>query len=290
MVGKMPIPSYVVLRELRKLHLRRFQEPIDEELRGWNWDRPPLRPRTYLGLSVSEVASYCPTKRDTWLRRVAKVPSEGNETLKIGLLVHELIHETIKRVRKYLAVNENPLDVYRDVVEEVVGATEIPECIKDWAIRLVKHIAIQLIAEASWSSVGDGVNPWLSWISEVRVDGSLLGLSKNLRVDALTGSNIVVDFKLSKPYENHKLMITAYAMALEANLEVPVDYGLIIYINGVGNSLNIKAEPLYISSYLRKDFIDARDEVIDMILSEREPPKATSCNPACPFKSYCGVA
>lgn len=290
MVSDIPIPSYVVLRELRKLHIRRFQEPIDEELRGWNWDRPPLRPRAYLGLSVSEVASYCATRRDTWLKRVVKASPGSNDTLKVGLLVHELIHKTIKHVRKYISVNENPWDAYRDVVEEVIGTAEIPESIKDWTTQLVKYIAIQLIAEASWSSVGDGINPWLSWISEVRVDGSLLGLSKNLRVDALTGSNIAVDFKFSKPYENHKLMVTAYAMALEANLEVPVDYGLIIYVNGVGSSLNIKVESLYISSYLRKDFIDSRDEVIDMILSEREPPRATLCNPVCPLKNYCGVA
>ncbi len=286
----MPIPNYVILRELRKLHLRSSQDLVDDSLRGWSWDRPPLRPRAYLGLSVSEVTSYCPTRRDTWLRRMMKIYPESNDTLKTGLLVHELIHKTIKHVRKYLAINDNPWDVYRDVVEEVVGSAEIPESIRSWAVQLVKYIAIQLVAEASWSSVGDGINPWLSWISEVRVDGSLLGLSKNLRVDALTGSNIVVDFKLSKPYENHKLMITAYAMVLEANLEVPVDYGLIIYINGVGSSLNIKVESLCISSYLRKDFIDARDEVIDMVLGEREPPKATSCNPACPFKNYCGVA
>ncbi|MCC6023064.1 MAG: type I-A CRISPR-associated protein Cas4/Csa1 [Desulfurococcaceae archaeon] len=283
----MPIPSYVMLKELRKLHMRRYQDPIDESLRGWNWDRPPVKPRAYLGLTVSEVASYCPTKKDVWLRRVVKAVPETNEALKLGSLIHDVIHTTIECFRRYVSSGVDILNAYNDVVDEVLKKSTIPEQISNWVTSLVKYIVIQLLAEVLWSSVGDGINPWLPWISEVRVDGSLLGLSKNLRIDAITGSNVVVDFKVAKPSENHRIAITAYAMALEANLEVPIDYGLIIYVNGLGNTPKVSVESLYISSDLRKDFIDTRDELIDMIISEREPPKATSCSPTCPFKNSC---
>ncbi|MEM1983573.1 MAG: type I-A CRISPR-associated protein Cas4/Csa1, partial [Sulfolobales archaeon] len=229
-MSNIPIPSYVILRELRKLHIRRFQDPIDESLRGWNWDRPPLKPRAYLGLSVFDVAPYCPTRRDTWLRRIAKVSTEPNEVLKTGLTVHELIHTTLKCLRKYVMSNTQPWTAYEDILDEVLKTTNASENINGWTAQLIKYVIIQTIAEASWNSVGEGSTPWLPWVSEVRVDGSPLGLSKNLRVDALTGSNVVVDFKTGKPCENHKLMITAYATALEANLEVPIDYGIAVYI------------------------------------------------------------
>ncbi len=283
----MPIPSYVMLKELRKLHLRRYQDPIDESLRGWNWDRPPVKPRAYLGLTINEVASYCPTRRDVWLRRITKVVPEVNEALKLGSLIHDVIHTTIEYFRKYVSSSVDILNAYNDVVSEVLKNSTIPEQFSGWVINLIKYVVIQLLAEVSWSSVGDGINPWLPWISEVRVDGSLLGLSKNLRIDAITGSNVVVDFKIAKPSENHRIAITAYAMALEANLEVPIDYGLIIYINGLNNTPKVSVESIYISSDLRKDFIDARDELIDMVISEREPPKATSCSPTCPFRNSC---
>lgn len=283
----MPVPNYVILKELRKLHLRRAQDPIDESLRGWNWSTPPVKPRAYLGLSVSEVASYCMTRRDVWLRRVAKAVPESNELLKIGSLVHDVIHLTIEYVRKYVGSGLDPWTAYNDVVDNVVKSTSMPESVSGWLINLIKYVAIELVADASWSYVGDGINPWLPWVSEVRVDGSLLGLSKNLRIDALTGSNVVVDFKVSKPCDNHRLAITAYAMALEANLEVPIDYGLIIYVNGVDKSVKVVIESLYISSDMRKDFLDARDDVIDIVITGREPPKAPSCSNACPFRNYC---
>ena len=109
-----------MLKELRKLHLRRFQDPIDESLRGWNWDRPPVKPRAYLGLSVSEVASYCLTRRDVWLRRIAKVYPEGNEVLKLGSLVHDVIHLAIEYVRKYVVNEVSPWVAYNDIVETVM--------------------------------------------------------------------------------------------------------------------------------------------------------------------------
>ncbi|MCS7109125.1 MAG: type I-A CRISPR-associated protein Cas4/Csa1 [Sulfolobales archaeon] len=283
----MPLPTHVILKELRKLHLRRFQEPVDEELRGWNWDKPPIRPRAYLGLSVIDAAPYCPTRRDVWLRKAVKVPPELNEQLKVGLTIHEIIHATLKCLRKYVLTTQHPWTTYEDVLEEVMKAVNIPEGMNGWGTQLIKYMIIQTLAEASWNVVGEGATPWLPWISEVRVDGSSLGLSKNLRIDALTGSNILVDFKMGKPCENHKLMVTAYAMALEANLEVPIDYGIIIYVNGVNDSLNIKSEPIYVTSELRKDFIDSRDEVVDMLLSDREPPKAQACIPSCPYRNQC---
>ena len=57
----------------------------------------------------------------------------------------------------------------------------------------------------------------------MRIDGSLIGLSPNLRVDALVSGNLIIDFKVGRKFENHELALAAYTLALEANLEVRVD-------------------------------------------------------------------
>ena len=120
----------------------------------------------------------------------------------------------------------------------------------------------------------------------MRIDGSLIGLSPNLRVDALVSGNLIIDFKVGRKFENHELALAAYALALEANLEVPIDYGFIVYIAPNGRS-KVSVKAVYIDSDLRRDFIDARNEVIDMLLSEREPPKALTCPQTCPYRQYC---
>ena len=50
------------------------RQPVAEELRGWSWHQPPLKPVYDRPLGVYEVAGkYCPTGRDLFLRRVQEV-------------------------------------------------------------------------------------------------------------------------------------------------------------------------------------------------------------------------
>lgn len=45
---------------------------VDESLRGWNWDKPPIEPPyDTIKLGVYEVASqYCQSGRDVFVRRI----------------------------------------------------------------------------------------------------------------------------------------------------------------------------------------------------------------------------
>lgn len=288
----MPVPNYVIARALRKLHTRRFYDQIDEDLRGWNWDKPPIKPKAYLGLVMSDVVSYCPSKRDVWLRRVRGLTPEPTLAMKFGSLVHDVIHKVSQIARKYLVNNTKPWKYYVNILEEVTTSLnningEIPEEFFEWIKDFTEYLIIQVLSEASWNYVGGSVGSWLPWINEVHVDGSFIGLSKNLRVDAVMEGGLIIDFKTGKPHEIHKIALTGYAMALESNTELPIDYGVLIYINNVGKSPRITFEPIYISSDLRKDFLDHRDDTIDMIISEREPRPSPPCPDTCPFKNVC---
>lgn len=55
-------------------YVSRMPRHVSEELRGWRWSEPPLLHSSTVYLSFSE-ATYgvCPTGRDVYLRRVARV-------------------------------------------------------------------------------------------------------------------------------------------------------------------------------------------------------------------------
>lgn len=285
----MVVKSEILLRCLRTLRSHAESYPVEPSLRGWSWQFPPVRPRAFLGLSVHDVASYCPSRRDVWLRRVSGVKVQPSQAMRLGLEVHEVISSVIRVVRYHL---RTPRDlprafkaVERFVSSRVAGSTS-PEL-----ARLVEEVAWltyhTLVSEWFWSQCSSYLAPAMLSLSEVRVDGTPIGLSNNLRVDAIPVSNVVVDFKVGRRSDNHELSVTAYAMALEASLEVPVDYGLLVYISWNGGT-QIDVRGVYIGPDLRRAFIDSRDEVIDMILSGREPPKAVECPNTCPYLEVCG--
>jgi len=289
----MVLSRRILLKTLRRLYWAAKQDPVDEDLRGWCWDKPPIKPRAYLGLGVSEVSSkYCPTRRDVWLRRVAKVKPKLTDQLCIGRVVHEIIHRVFSEARKMLILGYPGWSVYEEL------STKIPDILRGlningdgWATDFYKTLLLTVASEAEEAQAVNGSIPaigWIPWITECKVDGTYIGLSSSLSVDALTEGGVIVEIKYGKPMDFHKLSLAGYSLALEANLEIPFDYGILVYINGrLYGRPRIHVKPVYISNELRRWFLDERDEIIDMILSEEEPPKPTTCPVNCPFKEVC---
>lgn len=271
--------KFILFRSLRRLHRLMEQDPIEDSLRGWSWDKPPIRPRAYLNLGVSQVAyKYCPTRRDIYLRW-NNVKGCRNIFLRNGSLVHEVFHLANQDVRRELIQGFSPWMAYENISRRaVLRLKKIGVNVeKDgWLLDLYKSLTL------SWCA-----DKWIGFISEYRVDGSPLGLSKNLHVDGLAEGSVVIEIKYGRPYDFHKLGLAGYALALECFLEAPFDYGILIYVSNNSSQINVSWEPVYISPYLRKEFLEARDEVIDLILSEREPPIADFCPESCPYRGVC---
>jgi len=267
-------------RGLRRLHRLRSQDPIEEEYRGWGWDRPPIRPRAYLGLGVSDVAyRYCPTKRDVYLRRLG-VNGEVSGPVLNGSLVHAVFHAAAQDVRRELVLGRTGWEAYERLSYKAVRRLKglgVDVYRDAWLLDLYKRLTL------SWCS-----DEWMGPLTEYRVDGSVLGLSSNLRVDGLVELGVVAEVKYGKPQEFHKLALAGYALALEAEMEVPVDYGVLVYASQYGRSVRLYWEPVYLSSSLRNSFLEARDDLIDLLLSGREPPRAASCPEHCPYRGVCG--
>ncbi|MFZ5754561.1 MAG: CRISPR-associated protein Cas4, partial [Bacillota bacterium] len=83
---------YFLTDEERKQLLKSYlpksrQMDISDELRGWNWNQPPLEPIYDIKLALYEIAnSYCPTNRDLFLRRIDGVKARPNAAMLRGKL------------------------------------------------------------------------------------------------------------------------------------------------------------------------------------------------------------
>jgi len=267
-------------KALKKLQSIRADDPVDEDLRGWNWHKPPVKPRAYLDLAVSEIVyRFCSTKRDLWLRRVGGVKPVLTEVMRRGIAIHEAIHRSAKEVGKAIAIGLTPWRAYEYAVSRWRRVSrEIGVC-----DRYVEDV--YRLSTFMWASLAAELNGSTP-LTEYMVNGSLLGLSRNLRVDALFPGSIVAEFKYGLDREDYEVALAGYAMALESFLEIPVDYGVIVVVNG-SDTPRISARPVYISNTLRQRFIEARDEAVDIILSEVPPEKPLQCPATCPFKEFC---
>ena len=277
-------------RVLRRLHGLRSRDPIPEEFRGWSWWRPPLRPRASFGLGVSEVAyRYCPSRRDVWLRRVAGVeaPRISNGMAR-GRVVHSAFKASARDVARLFYEGREPHDIVALLVSGAEsrvggllgGGLEGVDGLWELGLRAYKKFVFYW---ASWIEE-TGQPPWYT---EYVVDGSVLGLSSRLRVDAL-GIGLIVEVKVGQWREDYPIGLAGYALALEASHEIPVDYGLVVLVSG--DASRVSFEPVYIGVEERSEFIRARDEVIEMLLSGADPGVPSGgCPSTCPFREVCGA-
>ncbi|AFL66894.1 CRISPR-associated protein, Csa1 family [Desulfurococcus amylolyticus DSM 16532] len=279
----------LMLRLVRRIYSWSRADPVDEELRGWNWDKPPLKPRAYLDLGVWEVSSkYCGTRRDLWLRRKMGVVVEPSETMAKGKMVHEAIATALREAGRHLSNGLDVWSAYEAAKEkwrriDTGGSRENARLVE----KIYKSTLLSILGEAAYEEALYGSRRPPLAISEYRVDGSNLGLATNLSADLVAEGGVILDIKYGAPREFHKLSLAGYALALESEYEVPYDYGMLIYIQGYIESLKINVKPIYINSYLRRYFIEERDEIIDMLIENREPPRDSTCNPSCPFYKVC---
>ena len=273
-------------QHLKRLHRVREYDPVPDELRGWHYYSPPVKPKSYMGLTMGEIAyDYCPTKRDVYLRRVLNERGSEKSQLVYGQAIHRVFSKALSDVRRMYVIGKDPFDI---VKESYLEQEFCPQEIYDYCKKVYGNLILiwsSQLAEAKAFYGGDSVG-FLPWSTEVRVDGSAIGMSDRLVIDAL-GEFTLIEVKTGKREDFHKLALAGYALAIESVTETPMDYGLLVYINGYPNDVEIRFEGHYISPDLRRVFLDKRDEVIDLIQNGRDPGKPVKCPENCPFYGVC---
>ncbi len=257
------------------------QNPVPDELRGWNWHSPPLKPYYDIRLPMYIICSqYCPTRRDVYFALVEKAKKEENFRITLGRKVHDAICNAINEAKKG-NFDADPPSCGNEAISSAVRA------VWEYTISLCRSAYLKMRAEQSHAKDEDVVLTSIPFLVEHRMDGSLLGCSGIIAVDCYDYMrNIVFDVKVGDFNPNSRLYTTGYALVLESLYEIPVDIGCVVAIS-FGEKMTISKDIHYIDANLRSWWIEERDRKAEIVFNEIDPGKAESCNEFCLFRSIC---
>lgn len=303
---------YFLTDEERKHLLKNYlpksrRSEIADELRGWNWNQPPLEPVYDQKLALYEIAnSYCPTNRDLFLRRVDGIRSKPNAAMLRGKVLHQTLVDILVKSKKL--VYQHGVDNYQKVIQELSRAPKInldqyqgqlnekelanlvmeAEMVAGFeASRIIARIQ-EILFKQPYIAEDSLVALVVPVVVEQKLDGSFLGLSPNLSADAFTFSEpMIIDLKFGEPQKFHRLTTTGYALVMEAIYEFPVNLGCLVYASLKNGRLLVKKDIHIIDDELRQWFIEERDEKMRMIYEEIDPGIAGNCYDTCPNYRFC---
>ncbi|TDX59016.1 type I-A CRISPR-associated protein Cas4/Csa1 [Orenia marismortui] len=280
---------------------------ITDELRGWNWNQPPLEPMYDHRLALYEIAGkYCLTGRDLYLRKIVGVKSKWNQAMLQGSILHDTLAEllvTAKRLIYSYGVNKQSLiieelqkpnfkhlDKKKGILDEEFYSELRDKVGVIWQFeynRLIFRMQ-ELLAKQPYIGVDSLANLTIPVVVEQKLDGSFLGLSSHLSADAFNFCEpMILDLKFGKPRDFHKLTITGYAMVMESIYSFPVSVGCLVYPEFKNGRLLIKKEFCIIDEELRQWFIEERDEKMRIVSEEIDPGVANKCYQSCPYFEEC---
>lgn len=270
-----------IARLLRRAKITWGPVEISPEYRGWNYDKPPVKPPAYPGLALSDFAyGYCPTGRNIYLKYVLGERGAAVKALVEGQALHQALFKALEDYKKY-AYSGHPMSP---------SFEGVPEDVRPKAEALYKYVATRLLGEHSYVSAArlarsrDSAVFYTAPIAtQVAVDGSPLGMSYVVADGVALGA--VIEFKFG-PAQNVDAALAGYAMAIEADWGVPIDYGIHVQIT-VNSTVEYKATAYPLGDSARTKFLELRDEAIDIITAGRDPGVAPDCPKTCPFYHIC---
>lgn len=293
-----------VSREIRRIPF----EGISEEVRGWNWNTPPLASTYNVKLAVSDIVTgYCDTGRNVYLKYVEHVREEWNPILGRGSLIHKIHEEAISCAKKLIYILEKLSGeiFHRRFVEEKEKFIErisnryeenfLKENLwivdKLWSMAALTFSA-QLentLSRSRYLSRETIVSLTAPETAEFPIDGTLIGLTPTIRIDSYLPPGILVELK-TRPYKpEYQLTLAGYALAFESMYETPIDHGILLQINIDEKSKSIRFYPKIITlgDDIRTEFIERRDRYAEIVVNEEDPGMPDECSPACPYQYYC---
>ncbi len=310
-----------LVKYLRVLRLRASVEPITEDYRGWSWYREPVKPPSYRNISLSDFAYlYCQTMRNVYLKYVLKVEQKITKPLLEGTILHESVYAAIEDVRRLLYDGASPDELLsllshacervNNIIEKVVSLRNASLTERDRddihhkALSIYKHLVLYYAGEIKRveTDVVDYrpdtlLGQVIPHFVQFQADGYLIGLSRKLIVDAVM-PGVILEMKFGNmvSLDLVKTALAGYALAIESDYEIPIDFGLAVKIsftrlcrgNGKIEFLpRVVVTPVYLSDEVRYRFLSLRDEAYDIIETQRDPDIARSCPEYCPYYHIC---
>jgi len=291
---------------------RIFRElPVDvsEELRGWKWGEYPLLHPSSVRLGVSDIANgFCNNGRFVYLKYVLKVKgSPLSERVEAGAFIHKTFSEVIRLAKRVIYSCED------------LGRCEFRESLERYKERSFNKLrkGLKMLDEGKARRIFDqlweyGANTYASAFVKVRslsrhlgvdgaaalivpltteypIDGSLVGLTKAIRIDALLPPSTLIELKTREVKPIYDVALAAYAIAFESQYEIPVNYALLVNLrfDRNYNSFKVYERPVPIGDALRQRFVELRDELTRIVEEGTDPGLPEECDPECPYLRYC---
>jgi CRISPR-associated protein Csa1 len=289
--------------ELREVERLSTGLVVDESLRGWNYGSEKLKPPYDITLPVSAIAAgYCRCGRDVYYAYVLRRRVEVSQEARVGAFLHSVVGKAVEAARHFIyEFGPSPPEMLysymnnlrEGALAELASAngvsedTQLRNARKLWSYMVFElcHMLNKILSKGvslSREGLAAAIAPF---IIDYTVDGRVLGLSGTLRLDALSSLNLVFDLKTGRPADFHRLELTGYALALEANHFQPVNVGCITYLSFKDDNPapTVKMNITAIDEATRLEFIEERDRKLRIIAERVDPARPGLCDPNCPY-------
>ena len=280
------------------------RQPVAEELRGWNWDRSPLKPIYDRPLGVYEIAGkYCPTGRDVFLRRVERAQAAPNTGMLEGRRLHQVVAEVLTEAKRLIYTHGAASIPFLESLAGAVGmyqADDAPpmaeadllstkaRALRAFELRRIVERVEAVLAHQPYVQADALAMLALPVNVEIKLDGRFLGLSEHLAADAIAFPDVaVLDLKFGPRESFHRLTTAGYALVLESLFEKPIDVGCIVYARFVNGRVVIDRDFHIIGDELRQMFVEERDEKARLVAEEIDPGLPEVCPRTCPYLRTC---
>ncbi|MFH0948918.1 MAG: type I-A CRISPR-associated protein Cas4/Csa1 [Candidatus Aenigmatarchaeota archaeon] len=288
---------------------------VDEELRGWLMETPNDR----LSLPMYVVAAkYCPTLRDVYMQYVKKQKIVLNKPMLTGRMYHEVMSQVIPMAKKYIYQHgvssdfnllEHMTASGSQMIEKILveNSRDIKilfksgdfDTVKENMQKLWNFQAVQIVASVdlvlSKFSLIDAdslVSKAIPISVEQKTDGSRIGLSNQLSIDAMqVPQTVIMDVKTGKEQSFHSLTVAGYALAYESENMKPVNLGCIIYPHFLASKSvpYVTKKFFLIDNTLRLELLEERKRKANIIKAGIDPglPEDKTKCPTCGYFSVC---
>jgi CRISPR-associated protein Csa1 len=276
--------------------IKKSPRAIDEEFRGWNWNEPPIYSQHFSQTSVSELI-YCSTLRNLYLRQKGYKVGEESSLIKKGRAIHDTYSTAISTIKRLLysspQIDGNKLktlmtDEFYSFLKKYEDQADYVKTLWDY-ITNIYSAELDRVRSKFFNLTEDSlVSSVVPFYVEYPVDGSLVGLSSSLRIDAFVPFiPLIAEMKTGKYKYSHELQLAGYALAFESQYEIPIDFGYLCYVNVDEKEVKSNCKLIQISNSLRSEFLDKRDKALEIMDNVIDPGIANDCEKECPYYKVC---
>jgi CRISPR-associated protein Csa1 len=290
---------------------------VNGRIRGWHYGDRPVKPLVSGSLSVSTIASdFCPTARDLYLRYIEGFEAIPSPPMVRGTLYHGILEAVVTTAKKLVyegispdlnfgrALDDQGSSVINDLIADERESIEMaglgPEELQQVRRNMTKlwnseacQISAAVVSTLSSSPHMNSdslVAHAIPLTIEHRINGSRIGLSRGLSIDAFQSLRpMIMEMKTGKEQEFHRLTLAGYALAFESAFERPVDFGMLAYPRFIEDRpVPYVLRRVYpIDDELRLQFLRMRDRKLEIISQQLDPGLPARCPSACSYIEIC---